>query len=90
MPPPPGEDERFDGADGEGALYAAFALTALVQPRFGELVREWRDDLGMTIREAALEARVAPATWCDIEAGRDTLLSTATRIMGWAVKNNLA
>lgn len=86
----PEDREVFDASDERPAVYAAFALSGLRQPRFGEMVRAWREDLGMTIREAALEAAVAPATWCDVEAGRDTLLSTAVRIMTWAAENNLA
>lgn len=65
------------------------ALSALRQPRFGELVTSWRASTTKPISVLAAEAGIAPATWCDAEAGRDVRLSTAVRLIEWAMRCRL-
>ena len=65
------------------------SVTALAQPRFGEILKRARAQRGLTIRQAAKESKVPPATWCRVEAGLDVMLSTAYLLMLWVVEKGL-
>lgn len=61
----------------------AFLPTALRQPRFGTLMRRYRETRKLTIRQAAAESGIPRSTWDRAEGGSDVWLSTASLILAW-------
>lgn len=65
-----------------------FLLTALMQPRFGTKVTQWRTTLGKTYSQVAREAKIARSTWERVEMGDDVRLSVVVKILAWSINNN--
>lgn len=44
-----------------------YLVAAGVLDDLPELMRDWREEHGLTLREAARQADISPSTWCRIE-----------------------
>lgn len=62
-----------------------FALSAFVQPRLGEILKEIRLQRGLSLRETAAESGVATTTWHRAECGEDLRVSRVVRMFVWAL-----
>lgn len=62
----------------------ALELTALTQPRFGQLVWELRRRSGLTLRQAAESTGVSRSMLSRLENGHDVPLSAAVAVLTWA------
>lgn len=67
-----------------------FYLSALCQPRLGELMVTWRKHLERTYRQVAKESGVSVATWQRTEYGGDVCLSNLVKILAWALHSGVS